>query len=71
MRPPVHKVEDFQVCPHSEMLHLTFKRLEFKGQVGWGLGAFTWRWGGVVRRCEVWNSWRVDGGRERNMECKI
>jgi hypothetical protein len=44
MRP----LEDFQVYVHSEMKHLTLKRLEATGslEVRW-VGASTWRWGGV------------------------
>jgi hypothetical protein len=38
---------------------------EFRGQVGWGLGTSTWRWGEVGRRCEMWSSWGWMGrGRE-------
>jgi hypothetical protein len=52
-------------CVHSEMMHLTFRRLEAPGslEVRWG----EW-WGqpggdrGVGRRYGIWNSWRVDGG---------
>jgi hypothetical protein len=48
---------------HSEMMHLTLKRLDAPGslEVGWG-----GRWAnpsgerGVGRRYEMWNSWRVD-----------
>ena len=42
MRPPTHthKVEDFWVCVHSEMMHLTLKRLEAPGSL-------EVRWGGV------------------------
>jgi hypothetical protein len=29
---------------------------------GVGMGASTWRRGGAGRRCEMWSSWRVDGG---------
>jgi hypothetical protein len=28
----------------------------------YGLGASTWRWGGVGRKCVMWSRWRVDGG---------
>jgi hypothetical protein len=35
-----------------------------------GVGVSTWRQGGVGRRCGMWSSWRVDGGRKWNMECK-
>ena len=61
-----HAAEDFQVCVHSEMMHLTLKRLEAPGK--WKV-----RWGGmwahpcgdrwVGRRYRMWNNWRVDGGR--------
>jgi hypothetical protein len=55
MRPPT-TVEDFWVCVHSEMIHLTLKRLEALGslEVRWSGGcveAFMWRHGGVGRRC--------------------
>jgi hypothetical protein len=43
------------------MMHLTLKRLELRGQVGWRVGAAIWRQGGVRRRCEIWSSQRVDG----------
>ena len=33
---------------------------EFKGQVGQGVRASMWRWGGLGRRCEMWSSQRVD-----------
>jgi hypothetical protein len=75
MRPPnTSTVEDFRVCVHSRMMHLTLKRLKAPGslEVRWG-GAWeisTWRQG-VRRRCGMWSSWRVDGGgREWNIECK-
>jgi hypothetical protein len=32
------------------------------------VGASTWRWGWVERRCGMWSSQREDG--EWNMECK-
>jgi hypothetical protein len=39
--------------------------------VGWGLGASTWRQGGVGIRCGIRSKRRVDWGyREWNMECK-
>jgi hypothetical protein len=36
--PNTHTVENFQVCVHSEMVHLTLKRLESPGslEVRWG-----------------------------------
>jgi hypothetical protein len=37
---------------------------EFRGQVGWGVGTATWRWGGV-RRYGMWSSRRVDGEGQR------
>jgi hypothetical protein len=61
MRPPpnTHTVEDFWVCVHSEMMHLTLKRLENPGSLEdkWGRG---WGhphrdrvgWGGGVGRGE-------------------
>ena len=34
MRPPnTHTVDDYCVCVHSEMMHLTFKRLEASGSL--------------------------------------
>jgi hypothetical protein len=57
------------------MMHLTLKRLEAPGSLevrwGGGVGATTWRWGRVERRCGMWSSWRVGVGREWNMKCKI
>jgi hypothetical protein len=40
MRLPTHTAEDFQVCVHSEMMHLTLKRLDAPGslEVKWGVG---------------------------------
>jgi hypothetical protein len=26
------------------------------------VGAFTWRQGGVGKRCGMWSSWKADGG---------
>jgi hypothetical protein len=62
MRPPALTVEDFWVCIHSEMIHLTLKRLEGPGSlevrcggwggVGWGGNIhMETGWGGV----EVWD----------------
>jgi hypothetical protein len=51
MRPPnTYRVEDFWVCVHSEMMHLTLKRLEvpWNLEVSWvgdGNGMWTWRQG--------------------------
>jgi hypothetical protein len=68
MRPPnTHIVEDVQVCVHSEKMHLTLKRLGAPGslEVRWGRG-----WGhprrdrGVGRRYGMWNSQRVNEGKE-------
>jgi hypothetical protein len=74
MRPPItHTVEDFWVCVHSEMIHLTLKRLEVSESLeirsggGGGIHVET-GWCGVV--------WGVDqteggwGGGKWNMECK-
>jgi hypothetical protein len=38
MAPNTHTVEDCWVCVHSEMMHLTLKRLEASGnlEVRWG-----------------------------------
>jgi hypothetical protein len=43
-----HKVEDFWVCVHSEMMHLSLKRLEAprrleRGQLVWVVGKSSWR----------------------------
>ena len=65
-RPPnKHTVEDFWVCVHSEMMHLTLKRLEALGslEVKWVEG---WRyplrdgvgWGGE----DEWYVEQLDGG---------
>jgi hypothetical protein len=71
MRPPTHiTVEDFWVWVHSEMKHLTLKRLEAPESLevrwggGWGIHVQTRR---VGRRCGMWSSWRV-GGEEQGME---
>jgi hypothetical protein len=40
---------------------------EFRGQMGWRVGASMWNRGVVGRRCEMWNSWRV-GGEEWEMK---
>jgi hypothetical protein len=79
--PNTHKVEDFQVFVHSEMIHLTLKRLEAPGSLevrcggeweGLGVEACTQRQGRVGRSCAMWSSQRVDGGgRKQNIECKI
>jgi hypothetical protein len=66
MSPPnTHIVEDFQVCVHSEMMHLTLKRLEAPGSLevrwGGGVGASTGGQSGVGRKNGMWSSWRVDG----------
>jgi hypothetical protein len=66
--PNTHTVEDGQVYVHSEMMHLTLKRLEAPGslEVRWG-----GRWGHprgdrwVGRRCGLWNSRRVSGGENK------
>jgi hypothetical protein len=45
MKPPnTHTVEDGQVSVHSEMMHLTLKRLEAPGslEVRWGWGGVGW-----------------------------
>jgi hypothetical protein len=63
------KREDFWVCVHSEMMHLTLKRLEapesFRGQVVWGVGISTWRQGGrgggMV--CETVRGWIGEGNK--------
>ena len=68
MAPKTHIVEDFWVCVHSEMMHLTLKRLEAPGslEVRWGGG-----WGhphgdrGVGRRYGMRNSRRVERARNK------
>jgi hypothetical protein len=67
MRPNTHTVEDFRVCVHSEMMHLTLQRLEapgsFRGLVGWAVGAGDILLEtGVGRKYGMWNSWRMDEG---------
>ena len=64
MRPPnTHTVEDFQVCVHSEMMHLTLKRLEAPGslEVRWGgdWGHPRGDWGSGE---EVWDVEQSEGG---------
>jgi hypothetical protein len=49
--PNTHTVENFRVCVHSEMMHLTLKRLEAPG-------SFEVRWGGE----EVWRVEKSEGG---------
>jgi hypothetical protein len=53
-----HTVEDFQVYVHSEMMHLTLKRLEasreFRDQMGWRVGTSMWRRDMVGRGCGMW-----------------
>lgn len=34
---------------------------EIRDQVGRRVGKFTWKRGGMGRRCGIWHSWRVDG----------
>jgi hypothetical protein len=76
MRPPKHTVEDLlPVCVHSEMMHLTLKRMEAPGslEVRWdgGWGKSMWRWGGVGGGVGCGAVVRVDGGsREWIVECK-
>ena len=57
----IHTVEDFWVCVHSGMMHLTLKRLE-------ALGSLVVRWVGDWghphcdgMNCRMWSSHRVDG----------
>jgi hypothetical protein len=71
--PNTHTAEDFQVCVHSEMMHLTLKRLEAPGsfEVRWvGVGASTWRQGGGEEVLDVEQTEGGWGGGEWNMECK-
>jgi hypothetical protein len=68
MRHTTHAVEDFQIYVHSEMMHLTLKRLEAPGslEVRWGGGGIAmWRWGVMGRRCRMWSSWRMEGEGQR------
>jgi hypothetical protein len=54
MRLHTHTVEDFWVCVHSEMMHITLKRLEAPGSLevrwdrGWGQSHGGKGWGGDV-----------------------
>jgi hypothetical protein len=66
MRPlNTHTVEDILVCVHSEMMHLTHKRLEapgnlevkYSGELGHPHGD-SW----VGKRYGMWKSQRMDGG---------
>jgi hypothetical protein len=59
----MHTVEDCGVCVHSEMMHLTLKRLEFTEslEVRWGGGGgIHMETGWSRRRCGMWS--RQDGG---------
>jgi hypothetical protein len=61
--PNTHTVEDFWFCVQSEMMHLTFKRLEAAGILGYRWGG---EWGhlcgdrGLGKRCGMWSHHRVD-----------
>jgi hypothetical protein len=62
-----HTVEDCQICVHSEMMHLTLKRLKAPEslEVKWGVGgASKWRWGGE----EVWDMEQSEGDGGQGME---
>jgi hypothetical protein len=71
----IFPLQDSWVCVHSEMMHLTLKRLEAPGSLEARCGR-GWAYprgdrGGVGRRCGTCCSRRVDGGSgEWNMECK-
>jgi hypothetical protein len=55
-------VEDYQVCVHSKMMHLTLKRLEAPGslEVRWGRGEdIHVETGGGE---EVWDMEQLEGG---------
>jgi hypothetical protein len=57
-------VVDFQVCVHSEKMHLTLKRQEATGtlEIWWGGERGHSRGNSEVgRRYVMWNSQRVDG----------
>jgi hypothetical protein len=44
---------------------------EFRGQMGWRVGASMWIWGIMGRRYGMWNSWRGEGrGSKWNIECR-
>jgi hypothetical protein len=75
--PNTYTAEDFWVCVHSEMMHLTLKRLEDPGslEVRWGGGVgggiqVAMGWGGE----EVCDVEQLEGGwgwgGEWNMKCK-
>jgi hypothetical protein len=34
---------------------------EFRYQMRWRVEISMWRWGVAGRRCEMWNSWMVEG----------
>jgi hypothetical protein len=62
--PNTHIAKDFQVCVHSEMMHLTLKRLETPGsQVVWGVGGIHIKTGSGE---EVWDMEQSKGGCGRN-----
>jgi hypothetical protein len=75
-QPPhnTHTIEDFLVCVHLEMMHLTFKSLEAPGslEVRRGMSGIIHvetGWGGE----EVWDVEQLDGRwgcEEWTMECK-
>jgi hypothetical protein len=70
MRPPTH-IEDCRVCVHSEMIHLTLKRVEAPGslEIRWGGGIHVETgWGG--EEFGMWISRRVDG-EGRGMEYEV
>ena len=59
--PNTHTVKNFLVCVHSEMMHLTLKRLEAPGSlvVRWG-GGWKHPCKDREKRYGMWNSQRVD-----------
>ena len=70
--PDTHIVEDFQVCVHSEMMHLTLKRLEAPGslEVRWGAETSLWRLGVGEKVWDV-NSQGKDRGKVKSGVEKI
>ena len=72
--PNTHTVEDFWLCVHSEMTHLTLKKLEAPDSLGvrWVGGieiGIHIEMGGLGRKCGMWNSWRMEWW-VGNMGCK-
>jgi hypothetical protein len=66
-----HAIEEFRVSVHSEMMHITFKRLEALGslEVKWDEGS-EHPCGDRRRKYGMWNSERKNGWGNKKMKCK-